>query len=195
MTLQLIKGVVIMMSHLDDFITIICGNFDNSQQVQELKEQGREDYPSAKHVNHVCNDKIQNLPDEFQGKFVLEESYYTIQGKTRPEPRIFLFTEQGEDVLLTSYELPKTIDANTLTYETMPTIAYEDLKISAKFTPAVFRKEGNEWVGGSTSHFSPTLTFILSERFSPEQLIVSEVMESNGNRTFGFDPPISYKRI
>ena len=31
-------------------------------------------YPYAKHVNTVCNDKINNIPQDFNGKFVVEES-------------------------------------------------------------------------------------------------------------------------
>ena len=33
-------------------------------------------YPYAEHVNTICNDKINNLPEDFKGKFVVEESYY-----------------------------------------------------------------------------------------------------------------------
>ena len=40
--------------------------------------------------------------------------------------------------------------------------------------------------------FSPVLKFTLFERFSREQLEVSESMEVNGRRTFGFDEPIIY---
>ena len=43
--------------------------------------------------------------------------------------------------------------------------------------------------------FSPVLKFTLFERFSAEWLEVSESMEVNGKRTFGYDEPIIYKRI
>ena len=36
--------------------------------------------------------------------------------------------------------------------------------------------------------------FKLFERFSDELLEVSEVMEMNGKRTFGYDQPILYRR-
>ena len=42
--------------------------------------------------------------------------------------------------------------------------------------------------------FSPVLKFTLFERFSPEVLEVSETMEMNGRRTFGYDQPILYRR-
>lgn len=43
--------------------------------------------------------------------------------------------------------------------------------------------------------FSPVLKFTLYERFSPDFLEVSESMEVNGRRTFGFDMPIVYKKF
>ena len=44
------------------------------------------------------------------------------------------------------------------------------------------------------SKVSPVLKFTLFERFSADVLEVSESMEVNGKRTFGFDVPILYKR-
>lgn len=43
--------------------------------------------------------------------------------------------------------------------------------------------------------FSPVLKFTLFERFSNEGLEVSESMEVNGKRTFGYDVPILYHRV
>ena len=177
------------MNHLDAFLKILCGRFDNAAQIQELEREGVTDFPFARHVNTVCNDKIAGLPADFPGKFVLEESYYTTGGRTHASPHLFLFTQEGEDVKLTSYELPKGSD----TYETMAPLAYEDLKVSEKFTPAVYTLRDGVWEGGSVSMFSPVLKFTLFERFSPEVLEVSETMEVNGQRTFGYDRPILYR--
>ena len=43
--------------------------------------------------------------------------------------------------------------------------------------------------------FSPVLKFTLFERFSKEQLEVTETMEVNGKRTFGYDEPVIYKKV
>ena len=56
------------------------------------------------------------------------------------------------------------------------------------------RDRDGVWEGGSESMFTPTLKFKLFERFSDELLEVSEVMEMNGKRTFGYDQPILYRR-
>jgi hypothetical protein len=42
--------------------------------------------------------------------------------------------------------------------------------------------------------FSPVLKLKLHHHFSKEKLVVSEVMEKNGKRVFGFDEPIIYLR-
>ena len=42
--------------------------------------------------------------------------------------------------------------------------------------------------------FSPVLKFTLWERFSEEGLEVTETMEVNGKRTFGYDVPILYRK-
>ena len=150
-------------SNLEMFIKLITGHFNNKEQFEEMQKSGRV-YPYAEHVNTVCNDKIKNLPVDFQGKFLVEESYYETNGKKHASPHIFLFTEEKE------------------------------LKKSEKFTPALYVENDGIWEGGSTSQFTPVMKFKLWERFSEIGLEVAESMEVNGKRTFGYDVPILYKR-
>lgn len=182
------------MSKLNDFIELLTGTFDNAQQYEERKEKGETTFPYAEHVNTICNDKIRNLPEDFAGLFLVEESYYTTNGKTHGSPHLFLFTEETEGILLTSYEVPEGYDKATFTYEAMGMVDYASLKRSEKFTPALYRLKDGVWEGGSESMFTPVLKFTLFERFSEEKLEVSESMEMNGKRTFGYDEPIIYRR-
>ena len=71
---------------------------------------------------------------------------------------------------------------------------YASLKESGKFVPALYRERGGVWEGGSDSMFRPTMKFHLFERFSADTLEVTETMEVNGKRVFGFDDPIVYRR-
>ena len=71
---------------------------------------------------------------------------------------------------------------------------YSDLKRSEKFTPALYQEKDGVWEGGSVSQFTPVMTFRLWERFSETCLEVSESMEVNGKKTFGYDVPVIYKR-
>lgn len=52
----------------------MTGHFDNKDQFNKMQAEGKT-YPYAEHVNTICNDKINNLPEDFKGKFVVEESY------------------------------------------------------------------------------------------------------------------------
>lgn len=125
----------------EEFVKLMTGHFDNAQ-----------------HVNMVCNDKINNIPEDFHGIFIVE-------------------------------------DKNTFSYDSMKNVDYSNLKKSEKFTPALYHENGGVWEGGSTSRFSPVMTFKLWEKFSDSCLEVSESMEVNGKRTFGYDVPIIYKRV
>ncbi|MFH5826070.1 hypothetical protein ACHM2J_05790 [Clostridium perfringens] len=183
------------MNKLDNFIKLLVGNFDNSEQLEKLKVQEVEGFPFAKHINNICNDKIKGLPNNFEGVFLLEESYYTSNGKTTCSPHLFLFTEDGENIKLTSYEIPKGYSKSNFTYDDLEDINFVELNISEKFTPAIYKNIEGIWEGGSVSMFTPILKFTLFERFSEEKLEVSEIIEVNGKRTFGYDEPIIYKRI
>lgn len=185
------KGVY-QMSKLNEFMEILTGHFNNKAQYEAKKG---ENFPYAEHVNTACNDKITGLPADFAGMFMVEESYFSANGTTHAAPHLFLFTEQEGGVLLTSYDLPAGYDKDSFTYENLKPVAYADLKPSAKFTPALYREKDGVWEGGSVSMFSPVLKFTLFERFSKDVLEVSESMEVNGKRTFGYDEPILYKRV
>ena len=97
--------------------------------------------------------------------------------------------------MLSSYEIPAGANKNTFSYASMGVLDYRELKKSEKFTPAIYREKDGVWEGGSISQFSPVMTFKLWERFSEQCLEVSESMEVNGKRTFGYDEPIIYKRV
>lgn len=181
------------MDKLNRFMDIITGEFNNTEQYEEMKKSGK-DFPYAEHVNSVCNDKIINLPTDFKGIFMVEESYYTTSAGTHASPHLFLFTEEEGAVKLTSYDIPDGCDKNSFTYQKLPCVDYNALKVSEKFTPAVYIENDGTWEGGSTSMFTPVVKFTLFERFSEDCLEVSETIEVNGKRTFGYDEPIIYKR-
>ena len=182
------------MEKLQSFVSLLTGEFDNAKQLEELKQQGITDFPYARHVNTACNHKILDLPADFSGIFMVEESYYTTNGNTHASSHLFLFTETGVGVQLTSYEVPEGYSKTDFTYEALGPVSYTQLKKSEKFTPALYTLEQGVWSGGSVSMFSPVLKFTLYERFSEDCLEVSETMEVNGKRTFGYDMPIIYRR-
>lgn len=73
-------------------------------------------FPYAQHVNTVCNDKIKNIPNDFNGIFIVEESYYETDGRRHASPHLFLITDSNDGIMLSSYEIPEGEDKNTFSY-------------------------------------------------------------------------------
>ena len=51
---------------MEKFVKLMTGHFDNREQFTEMKSAGKL-FPYARHVNTVCNDKINNIPENFTG--------------------------------------------------------------------------------------------------------------------------------
>ena len=98
------------MDTLKRFTNNLCGDFNNDKQIQDQEAKGKVTHPKAKHINRIANDKIINLPCDFNGYFIIEESYYEIGNRKNILPHLFLFTlNENNQVVLTSYDLPEGI--------------------------------------------------------------------------------------
>ena len=75
------------MMKLDNFINMMTGHFNNKEQFDNMQREGKT-YPYAEHINTICSEKILNLPKDFNGKFVVEESYYETNGKRHASPHL-----------------------------------------------------------------------------------------------------------
>ena len=117
------------MSKLTDFIKLMTGHFDNKEQFDKMQAEGKT-YPYAKHINTACNDKIKNLPENFFGTFVVEESYYKTDGKSHTSPHLYLISENNEGIVLSSYDIPNGEDKNTFSYDSMKAVDYSELNES-----------------------------------------------------------------
>ena len=95
------------MTKIEEFVKLITGRFDNKEQF--------------------------DLPADFKGMFIVEESYYENEGKRHASPHLFLITEKEDRILLSSYEIPNGEDKNTFSYEFMKEVEYIELKKSKKF--------------------------------------------------------------
>ena len=100
------------MMKLDIFVDMMTGHFNNKEQFDKMKKEGKA-YPYAEHINTICNEKILNLPKDFNGKFVVEESYYETNGKRHASPHLFLIAEKEDGIVLYSYEIPEGEDKST----------------------------------------------------------------------------------
>ena len=117
---------------------------------------------------------------------------------TLPEDNHQIFASKYFTYLPTEEGLKRGFELRQRKFEiiySMKNADYTELKKSEKFTPALYHEKDGIWEGGSTSQFSPVMTFKLWEKFSDSCLEVSESMEVNGKKTFGYDEPIIYKRV
>ena len=185
------------MRQLDLFVSFLCGEFNNDKQIEKENKGGNIIHPKARHINNICNNKINNLPENFDGYFIIEESYYEQGTFKKILPHLFLFTENSEGkVVLTSYDLPKDVDKEDFRNNNENLVMdYNELQVSEKFTPMTYEFVNNGFQGESISHFTPVTTFTLNERTEEDILYVSEIFRKDGKITFGFEDPIVYNRI
>lgn len=185
------------MKNLKLFISYLCGEFNNNKQIEQEEKNGNIIHPKAHHINNICNHKIKNLPSDFNGFFVIEESYYEQGNFKNILPHLFLFTEnENGNVVLTSYDLPEGVSKEDFKNNNENLVMdFNKLKVSEKFTPMVYNFINGGFEGNSISHFSPVTTFILNERTEQDTLYVSEIFKKDDKITFGFEAPIIYNKI
>lgn len=182
---------------LETFVKNLCGEFNNDDQIKRQAESGKITHPKACHINGICNNKIKNLPIDFKGYFVIEESYYEQNNRKNALPHLFLFTlNKDNKVVLESYEIPETISHEDFRNDNQNLqMDYNKLEKSKKFNPMVYDEDNGVFTGESVSIFSPVTKFILKERIEDDVLYVSEVFYKGDKKTFGFEDPIIYKRV
>ena len=184
------------MKKLELFIKNLCGEFNNDEQISKEKSHGKIIHPKAKHINGVLNDRIKNIPENFDGYFVLEESYYDTGTFKNILPHLFLFNlDKDHNIVLTSYEIPENITKEEFRNDNLDlNIDFNNLKVSNKFNPITYYYVDGIFKGESVSHLNAETTFTLKETIKDGVLIVSEVFEKNGKITFGCTDPIVYKK-
>lgn len=188
------------MKPFDLYKQYIQGDLDNSAQIADERKAGKQVHPFAKHVNRILDAKITNKPANYQGFYILEESYYVYPEKpqdTVVKPYLFWFTEENGAVKLHSLQVPKNISPKDLRNDNAAlTFDYNDLKLSPTFKPATYSfdkasesfyiKAVNEFPGGS---------FTLEETIAKDTFTVMELLIRDGKQITPYSMPIIYKRI
>lgn len=185
------------MNKLDVFIKELCGVFSNENQIKEEMKLGQSKYPKAKHINGICNNKIINLPSDFKGYFVIEESYYEQGNHNNILPHLFLFAlNEDSNIVLTSYDIPNDIPKADFRNDNKNlTMDYKELKVSSKFNPMIYKENKGSYEGKNISDFTEEIEFTLEEKIENNKMYVSEVFRKNGKIIFGFIDPIIYEKI
>ncbi len=188
-------------SQLSDFElykTYIQGDLDNIEQINAEIKAGKQIHPYAKHVNRLLDSKIKNLPPNYNGFYILEESYYTYPNKLMEEkPYIFWFekTNKGE-IRLHSLQIPKGIDKKSLKNDNKKlSLNYADLVDSQTFKPTIYRKKNNGFYIKAPVVLPNDMKFTLEETIGKESFEVMELLEKGGKSMTPYTTPIIYKRI
>jgi hypothetical protein len=178
----------------------IQGDLDNREQVEAERKAGKQVHPYAKHINRLADDKIRNKPANYEGFYILEESYYVYPDKpqdTVVKPYLFWFKEEGGRVKLHSMQFPKDILVKDIRNDN-PKLGFEynDLKLSPSFKPALytFQAESQSFYIKAPNEF-PGGVFTLEETIASDGFSVMELLVKDGKQITPYSTPILYRRM
>jgi hypothetical protein len=180
------------------FKDVLCGNFDNKNQVEMERKAGKQLHPTAKHVTGLANNKIKNLPTDMAGYFILEESYYTYEGKPIEIKPYLFFIERVSDtqIKLSSYSVPADIlKADMRNGNAAFSLDYKTMSVSKTFKPAIYTFADGKFTVNHPTDLGNGLTFTLIETLTKNRLEVMELLEKNGKKLTPYDTPIIYERV
>lgn len=183
---------------LDIYLSYLVGDFDNQAQIDAEIKAGKQIHPFAKHITRIIQERVNNIPANFKGVFVLEESYYKYPDKdTLIKPYIFLFKESDKgEVLLNSMAIPSRIDKNSFRNSNKDwKLDFNELKPSPTFSQATYRKVKGGFYINHTVNLPNDMTFTLEETIGKKGLTVMETPKKNGVSLASYDTPIQYIRI
>lgn len=183
---------------IEVFMNYIVGDFDNQTQVAEELKAGKQVHPYAKHVSRRADAKIKHLPAQYNGFYLLEESYYLYpnQPDTLVKPYLFFFEAvDDQTVRLHSMQLPKEMDLKQIknANESL-TFDYDMLKESPTFKPANYTWTSKGFYIKAPNEF-PNGSFTLEETISEDRLEVMETLIKDGKQVTPYNTPLQYVRI
>lgn len=182
---------------MNQFMRMLCGTFSNQEQCQHETAEGNRIHPLAKHIIGECNNKMTNLPKEFAGHFVIEESYFDLGTHKVDKHYLFLYEPVSDDqIRLSSYNIPEHINKEVFTNSNSQIILdYASLEISPRFSPLILERSGDSFVGENMSKFSEEHIFKFRLEVNRDSLYVTEILEKNGELVAGYYSPTIYKRV
>jgi hypothetical protein len=186
------------MTAFEAFKVVLCGVFDNKNQVETEQKAGKQIHPYAKHITALFTEKIKNKPVDLKGYFILEESYYTYEGKPMDiKPYLFYIEEVAADkIQLSSYTIPADMPKADMRNDN-PNFSLDFTKISVSktFKPAVYTFKNGQFTVNHPTDLPNNMRFTLIETLSKDRLEVMELLEKEGKRLTPYDTPIIYDRI
>ena len=186
------------LSDFETFKTYIQGDLDNIEQINAEIKASKQIHPYAKHVNRILDSKINNLPANHNGFYILEESYYTYPNKPMEvKPYLFWFEKMPKgQIRLHSLQIPKNIPKKDLKNDNKRLLLnYAELVDSPTFKPAVYTKTGKGFYIKAPVDLPNGMKFTLEETIGKDSFEVMELLEKDGKSMTPYPTPIIYKRI
>ena len=184
---------------INRFQAFITGDFDNSAQVVAEIKAGKQIHPLAVHVNRLANDKVKNIPNGLNGFFIIEESYYLVDGKPIDlKPYLFLFEEKaGGIVHLTTFQLTGLKKEEVRNDNLSLQFDFTQLQPSPTFKGADYTWNPSDKTFNTISpnDLGNGMKFTLTEKFTNKQLKVLEQVEKDGKLLTAWKTPIIYLRM
>jgi len=180
------------------FQKIIVGVFDNQKQVKAELASGKQVHPEAKHVTEIIDHRVSNIPSDFVGTFILEESYYShTNGQYEVKPLFFKVSPHGPyDIYLQSVIIPDHLDKSKVVNSNVDLhFDYTNLIVNDKFGKALYHNMGDYFIVNHLANFGSGLTFNLIETLTEDQLQVMELLKKDGTPITTYSSPILYDRI
>ena len=179
------------------FKDVLCGTFDNNNQIEAERKTGKQIHPQAKHVTALANAKIKNLPSDLNGYFILEESYYTYADKPMEVKPYLFFIEPVSDtqIRLSSYSMPTDIQKVDIRNDNPNfSLNFKTISVSKSFKHVIYTLADGTFTVNHPTNLGNGLTFTLIETLTKNRLEVMERLEKNGKRLTLYETPIIYDR-
>ena len=186
------------LSDFELYKSYIQGDLDNIEQINAEIKAGKQIHPYAKHVNRILDSKINNLPANHNGFYILEESYYTYPNKPMEvKPYLFWFEKMPKgQIRLHSLQIPKNIPKKDLKNDNKKlSLNYGELVDSPTFKPAIYTKTGKGFYIKTPVDLPNGMKFTLEETIGKDSFEVMELLEKGGKSMTPYSTPIIYKRI
>lgn len=123
------------MNTLDIFLSRINKTYSNKAQHTENPL-----LPQAVHITTPVNERIKNLPENFEDVFVIDETYYHYDDHVTQLHHLYRYHAQPNGrIQLVSYEIPCEYAKHTFDSQHVQQLLYDELVVKQAFTPsAVF---------------------------------------------------------
>lgn len=179
------------MNTLDIFLSRINGIYSNKAQHTENPL-----LPQAVHITTPVNERIKNLPGNFEDVFVIDETRYRYADHVTQLHHLYRYHAQTDGgIQLVSYELPCEYAKHTFDSQHVQQLLYDELIVKQTFAPIIYSYEDDVFASEGTSEIAPDITLHVVMKLYHDYYTVIEACYANGRLVSGFAEPVRYERM